>query len=83
MQPRDPGRFLATPACTRSCDRIGAAINAQKRVDRMPLPQRKGSDRGMMQLKRERDLFQVCTWCGLAGIDAKPAVFYVDDIRLE
>lgn len=37
----------------------------------------------MMQLKRERDLFQVCTWCGLAGIDAKPAVFYVDDIRLE
>ena len=27
--------------------------------------------------------FQVCTWCGFVGIDAQPAVFYVDDIRLE
>jgi len=27
--------------------------------------------------------FQGCTWCGFVGIDAKPAVFYVDDIRLE
>ena len=27
--------------------------------------------------------FQLCTWCGFAGQDTKPAVFYVDDIRLE
>ncbi|MFM8495669.1 MAG: hypothetical protein ACKOEM_09105, partial [Planctomycetia bacterium] len=27
--------------------------------------------------------FEACAWCGFVGIDAKPAVFYVDDIRLE
>jgi len=27
--------------------------------------------------------FDACTWCGFVGIDAQPAVFYVDDIRLE
>ena len=27
--------------------------------------------------------FEVCAWCGFNGLDAKPAVFYVDAIRLE
>jgi len=27
--------------------------------------------------------FDARAWCGFVGIDAKPAVFYVDDIRLE
>lgn len=27
--------------------------------------------------------FTLCTWCGFSGMDAKPAEFFVDDIRFE
>jgi hypothetical protein len=27
--------------------------------------------------------FTLCTWLGLMGMDAKPAIFYTDDVRME